>query len=97
MCVCCSASVRVPRPRHSLALERDWVVVIADEDSQWLTDITAQLKQIDLCCDLVAPSLVSLLAAVSYKAVALIIGSVCTSSPHHRHELMMMVSTFRRP
>lgn len=57
----------------SVTLERDWVVVIADEDQEWLRIITANLRQIDLCTDLVAPSLVSLLAMVSYEAVAIFI------------------------
>ena len=57
----------------NVILERDWVVVIAMGDEAWLRSTTANLKQIDLCCDLVAPSLVSLLQIVSYESIAFVI------------------------
>ena len=37
-----------------LALERDWVVVLAS-DSDELADLNAALRRIDLCCKLLAP------------------------------------------
>jgi hypothetical protein len=56
-----------------LPLGRVQVVVIAGADEAWLRDMTAVLRQIDLCCDIVAPSLVSFLAMASYDVVALAI------------------------
>ena len=57
----------------NVILERDWVVVIADDDEVYLRDITAYLKQIDLCCDLVGPPLVSALQFFSYDIMALVL------------------------
>ena len=45
----------------NVILERDWVVVLAGGDDAWLRTITANLKSIDLSCNLVAPLLVSLI------------------------------------
>ena len=45
----------------NVILERDWVVVLAAGDDAWLRTITANLKSIDLSCNLVAPFLVSLI------------------------------------
>lgn len=45
----------------NVILERDWVVVLADGDDTWLRSITANLKSIDLSCNLVAPFFVSLI------------------------------------
>jgi hypothetical protein len=60
----------------TMVLERDWVVVIAAHDDAWQRKITSNLKQIDLCCDLVAPSIVSLLNCVSSEAIVLVLGWV---------------------
>ena len=45
-----------------LALERDWVVVLAQGDSNVLAELNAALRQIDLCCKLLAPLAFGLLA-----------------------------------
>ena len=57
----------------NIIIERDWVVVIAQEDDAWLRTITSNLKSIDLSCDLVAPMVVSFLQFFSYGALAAVI------------------------
>lgn len=59
----------------NIIIERDWVVVIAQEDDAWLRTITSNLKSIDLSCDLVAPMVVSFLHFFSYGALAAAIWS----------------------
>lgn len=51
----------------SVAIERDWVTVIADGSSDHLTTINTYVRRIDLLCKLLAPLFVSLLTtAASY-------------------------------
>ena len=71
----------------NIIIERDWVVVIAQEDDAWLRVMTSRLKSIDLSCDLVAPMLVSFLTVFSYGALAATIWCVVApcfgpSQPH---------------
>lgn len=46
---------------NTVAVERDWVVVIADKDESRLQTLNAQMRRIDLFCKLVAPLAVALL------------------------------------
>ncbi|KAI1619093.1 Ferroporti-1 [Exophiala viscosa] len=46
---------------NTVAVERDWVVVIANEDEARLQILNAQMRRIDLFCKLVAPLAVALL------------------------------------
>ncbi|KIV84338.1 hypothetical protein PV11_00122 [Exophiala sideris] len=46
---------------NTVAVERDWVVVIAHEDEARLQNLNAQMRRIDLFCKLVAPLAVALL------------------------------------
>ncbi|KAL6310311.1 Ferroporti-1 [Sparassis latifolia] len=55
----------------SVAIERDWVTVIADGSSEHLTTINTYMRRIDLLCKLLAPLFVSLLTtAASYPFAA---------------------------
>jgi solute carrier family 40 (iron-regulated transporter), member 1 len=49
----------------SVAIERDWVTIIADGDSEKLTRLNTYLRRIDLLSKLVAPLFVSLLTTVA--------------------------------
>ena len=57
----------------NVLLERDWIIIIADEDGTWLRKMTSNLKATDLSCDLFAPFLVSLLQGVSNQLIALVL------------------------
>lgn len=50
---------------NTIAVERDWVVVIANENEQLLQVMNAQLRRIDLFCKLVAPLAIALLDGIS--------------------------------
>jgi len=55
----------------SVAIERDWVTIIADGSSEHLTTINTYMRRIDLLCKLLAPLFVSLLTtAASYTFAA---------------------------
>lgn len=46
---------------NTIAIERDWVVVIAENDESVLQEMNAQMRRIDLFCKLVSPLAVALL------------------------------------
>lgn len=46
---------------NTVAVERDWVVVIAMDDDEMLQVLNAQMRRIDLFCKLVAPLAIALL------------------------------------
>lgn len=48
-----------------VALERDWIVVVADAHGLKRRDFNASLRRVDLACKLVAPSIVGFLHAAS--------------------------------
>lgn len=58
----------------SVAVERDWVTVIANGSSENLTVINTFMRRIDLLCKLCAPLFVSLLTtAISYVVAAYVL------------------------
>ena len=54
----------------SVAIERDWVTVIAQTSSEHLTRINTYMRRIDLLCKLLAPLFVSLLITAASNTVA---------------------------
>lgn len=57
----------------AVLLERDWVTVIAGEDSAYLRQLHSTIKQVDVCSSLLAPCLVALLQLTSYGAIAVVL------------------------
>ncbi|KAH9935560.1 uncharacterized protein B0H18DRAFT_416644 [Fomitopsis serialis] len=53
----------------SVAIERDWVTVIAEGSSEHLTLINTYMRRIDLLCKLLAPLFVSLLTSVTSNII----------------------------
>lgn len=43
------------------AIEKDWIVVLADGDSAWLSSVNSVMSQIDLGCNSVAPAVTGVL------------------------------------
>ena len=52
-----------------IAIERDWVVVIAENSSCELEALNAQMRRIDLACKLLGPLMIALIDAVSFVLV----------------------------
>ncbi|KID90574.1 Ferroporti-1 [Metarhizium guizhouense ARSEF 977] len=50
---------------NTIAVERDWVVVMTEGDEDWRRVINARIRRIDLACKLVGPLVVSLVAMAS--------------------------------
>lgn len=50
---------------NTIAVERDWVVVIALDDERLLQEMNSQMRRIDLFCKLVSPLAIALLDGVS--------------------------------
>ncbi|KAI9756067.1 MAG: hypothetical protein M1815_004179 [Lichina confinis] len=60
---------------NTVAVERDWVVVIAQDDEALRRDLNAVMRRIDLFCKLVAPLIVSAIDAYSsILAVWIVLG-----------------------
>jgi solute carrier family 40 (iron-regulated transporter), member 1 len=74
--VLCGCVLKLATVGISVAVERDWVTVIADGNSDHLTRLNTYLRRIDLLSKLVAPLFVSLLTTVvSYPfAIAFLLG-----------------------
>ncbi|KAL2358487.1 iron-regulated transporter [Cryomyces antarcticus] len=59
-----------------IAVERDWVVVIAHGNESYLQELNSQMRRIDLFCKLVGPLVVSLIDGISTKiAILVVLGS----------------------
>ena len=56
-------------------MEKDWLVVICDGDSMLLSKVNANVRTIDLVCNLAAPLLAGqLIFFTSHLATAIIVG-----------------------
>lgn len=67
---------------NTIAVERDWVVVIANGDDDRLTKLNSQMRRIDLFCKLVAPLAISFLDVASTQlAIVATAGMSCISVP----------------
>ncbi|KAM0753282.1 hypothetical protein T439DRAFT_346894 [Meredithblackwellia eburnea MCA 4105] len=55
-----------------VAVERDWVVVVADKDQSSLREINAQMRRIDLVCKLLGPLFIALLDGISTELAILV-------------------------
>jgi len=79
----------------SVAIERDWVTVIADGSSEHLTVVNTYMRRIDLICKLSAPLFVSLLTtAVTYPFAAYFLCGVEAASM--AFELIWIGVVYRR-
>ena len=57
-----------------ISVEKDWIVVLCEEDSARLSEVNTNVRTIDLVCNLLAPTLAGiLLQHSSYFAAALIL------------------------
>jgi iron-regulated transporter 1 len=75
-----------------IAIEKDWVVVIANNDIEKLTSINSIFRTIDLICLLVAPALIGLVFDfLGNAASAMFIGAWNILSLIFEHFLMMNI------
>jgi len=65
---------------NTIAIERDWVVVLAGRSDQHLQTMNSQMRRIDLFCKLVAPLMIALIDGYSTKIAILITFSVTVVS-----------------
>ena len=57
-----------------ISVEKDWIVVLCEEDSARLSEVNTNVRTIDLVCNLLAPTLAGILIQrCSYFAAALIL------------------------
>ena len=57
-----------------ISVEKDWIVVLCEEDSARLSEVNTNVRTIDLVCNLLAPSLAGILIQhCSYFVAALIL------------------------
>ncbi|KAK8143672.1 hypothetical protein G3M48_006896 [Beauveria asiatica] len=66
--LCALAGVeKVAAMANTIAVERDWVVVVTREDDAWRRVINARMRRIDLLCKLLGPLAISIIATVSTR------------------------------
>lgn len=69
-----SASANLCFSTVSTSVEKDWIVVLADGDSRWLSNTNSRMTQIDSGCNAFAPALTGLLfVQFSPSVVAMIL------------------------
>ncbi|XWW94107.1 hypothetical protein V2A60_002049 [Cordyceps javanica] len=66
--LCALAGVeKVAAMANTIAVERDWVVVMTGDDEGWRRVINARMRRIDLLCKLLGPLAISIIATVSTR------------------------------
>ena len=75
-----------------ISVEKDWIVVLCEEDTARLSEVNTNVRTIDLVCNLVAPTLAGLLLQhCSYFTAALVIVFWVRSRPDHTEEVTIIV------
>ncbi|GAB7348672.1 hypothetical protein MBLNU459_g7035t1 [Dothideomycetes sp. NU459] len=65
---------------NTIAIERDWVVILSKNNERDLQELNSQMRRIDLFCKLVGPLAISLIDGFSTKiAVLVTLGMTCVS------------------
>ena len=59
-----------------LAVERDWIVVLAEDDVQWLSTTNVALKQLDLAAKILGPVLSGVLLGYSLSMGCVVVGAL---------------------
>ena len=57
---------------NTVAVERDWVVVIGNNQDTYLQDMNAQMRRIDLFCKLIGPLAIALIDGLSPRIAVLV-------------------------
>lgn len=80
-CLCLLAVVeKLSAVLNTIAIERDWVIVIAGEDEARLMTLNSQMRRIDLFCKLFAPLFISLVDAASSQIAILVTAAMTAAS-----------------
>ncbi|OQO05030.1 hypothetical protein B0A48_08050 [Cryoendolithus antarcticus] len=78
---------------NTIAIERDWVVIIAGGNDAHLATLNAQMRRIDLCCKLVGPLAISL--ADSYSTRVAVVGMGAFTSVSVLAEYICIARVYR--
>ncbi|KAK5956990.1 hypothetical protein OHC33_001359 [Knufia fluminis] len=79
---------------NTIAVERDWVVVIAAENESLLQEMNSQMRRIDLFCKLVSPLAVAILDSISSEAA--IITTLALNSTTAVAEYFLIAWVYRK-
>ncbi|KAI6898900.1 putative Ferriportin iron efflux transporter [Hortaea werneckii] len=75
-----AAAEKLGSVMNTIAVERDWVVAIANGSDDRLAILNAQMRRIDLFCKLVGPLVISFVDAASTKLAIVVTGSMTCAS-----------------
>ncbi|KAI7535514.1 putative Ferriportin iron efflux transporter [Hortaea werneckii] len=75
-----AAAEKLGSVMNTIAVERDWVVAIANDSDDRLAVLNAQMRRIDLFCKLVGPLVISFVDAASTKLAIVVTGSMTCAS-----------------
>ncbi|EXJ80972.1 hypothetical protein A1O3_07260 [Capronia epimyces CBS 606.96] len=79
---------------NTVAVERDWVVVIAADDEALLQTLNAQMRRIDLVCKLAAPLAIALLHG--WSPIAAVWTTLATNALSVGIEYLLIARVFHR-
>ncbi|RMY03240.1 hypothetical protein D0868_07565 [Hortaea werneckii] len=75
-----AAAEKLGSVMNTIAVERDWVVAIANGFDERLATLNAQMRRIDLFCKLAGPLVISFVDAASTKLAIVVTGSMTCAS-----------------
>jgi iron-regulated transporter 1 len=69
----CAVVARLASSMNKIALHKDWIVVLANGDSEHQTRLNANMRRIDLICSIAAPLVIGVLATLTTTAIACLV------------------------
>lgn len=76
---------------NTVSVERDWVIVIADDNESALRQMNSQMRRIDLFCKLVSPLVIALINGFSTKVAILVTFGINSASVMVEYALIARV------
>ena len=78
-----------------ISVEKDWIVVLCEEDSARLAEVNTNVRTIDLVCNLLAPTLAGILLQHSSYFTAALILVFWVRSRSGVHFIIFILSSLR--
>jgi len=79
LCICACVA-RWASSMNKIALHKNWLVVLAHDNSELQTKLNANMRRVDLICSIVAPLAVGVLSSLSTNAMACVMISAWSTA-----------------
>ncbi|KAJ3493138.1 hypothetical protein NLG97_g4926 [Lecanicillium saksenae] len=84
---------KVSAMANTMAVERDWVVVMTEGDDAWRRVLNARMRRIDLLCKLLGPLAISIIAAFSTRVAIVVTLAMTVSSVFFEYMCIARISS----